>query len=249
MEVREVPIELSVLAETSQERGRRVTVEKGVMALNDQYALANRRRLGAARVYCLNLLSSPGSGKTTLLSRTLLDLREELEMAVIVGDLATDNDARRLQVGGATAVQIQTGTLCHLEAAMVARALDALELERLDLVFVENVGNLVCPAAYDLGEDARVVLFSTTEGEDKPLKYPRMFKSAELIVLTKADAAEVLGFDREAAMRNLRLVNPQARILEVSAKTGQGMEAWYAYLVQKVADRNASGRKRGLGVR
>jgi len=229
-ERKEIEIGLSVLAENTEERGRRIQVEKGVMALNNQYAAANRQRLEAAQVKTLNLLSSPGSGKTTLLSRTLQELAPHLKMAVIVGDLATDNDAQRLQVGGATAVQIQTGSLCHLEAAMVSRALEAINLEALDLLFIENVGNLVCPAAYDLGESAKVVLFSTTEGEDKPLKYPRVFKEADLVLLTKSDLAEVLGFDRSRALENLRLVAPQARVLEVSARSGAGMPDWYHYL-------------------
>ncbi|WP_299426003.1 hydrogenase nickel incorporation protein HypB [uncultured Meiothermus sp.] len=229
-EIKEIGIGLSVLGEHAQERGRRIRVEKGVMALNDQYAAANRARLRAAGVRTLNLLSSPGAGKTTLLSRTLQDLQDSLSMAVIVGDLATDNDAQRLRVGGATAVQIQTGTLCHLEAAMIERALEPLNLEALDLLFIENVGNLVCPAAYDLGEDARVVLFSTTEGEDKPLKYPRMFKSADLILVTKSDLAEAVGFDRASALENLGQVAPQAAILEVSTRTGMGLEAWYDFL-------------------
>ncbi|WP_337868193.1 hydrogenase nickel incorporation protein HypB [Meiothermus sp.] len=231
-EVKEIAIGLSVLAENAEERGRRIHVEKGLMDLNNQYAADNRKRLGAAKVKALNVLSSPGSGKTTLLSRTLLELGDELKMAVIVGDLATDNDAQRLRVGGATAVQIQTGTFCHLEAVMVARALEALNLEALDLLFIENVGNLVCPAAYDLGENAKVVLFSTTEGEDKPLKYPRIFKEASLVLVTKCDVAEVLGFDRSLALENLRLVTPQARVLEVSAKSGAGMQDWYRYLFE-----------------
>jgi hydrogenase nickel incorporation protein HypB len=230
---REIGVEISVLAENFQERGRRILVEKGVMALNDQYAASNRERLKAAGVRALNLLSSPGAGKTTLLARTLQELRAQHAMAVIVGDLTTDNDAQRLQVGGATAVQIQTGTLCHLEAAMISRALDALKLDQLDLLFIENVGNLVCPAAYDLGEEARVVLFSTTEGEDKPLKYPRIFKSASLVLITKSDLAAVLGFDRAQALANLGQVAPQASVLEVSARSGQGLEAWYGYLNQQ----------------
>lgn len=231
--MKKIGVEISVLAENFQERGRRIQVEKGVMALNDQYAASNRGLLKAARVKTLNLLSSPGAGKTTLLSRTLQELKAQLTMAVIVGDLTTDNDAHRLQVGGATAVQIQTGTLCHLEAAMISRVLDALNLAELDLLFIENVGNLVCPAAYDLGEDARVVLFSTTEGEDKPLKYPRIFKSASLVLITKSDLAEVLGFDRGQALANLNQVAPQATVLEVSARSGQGLEAWYGYLSQQ----------------
>lgn len=231
-EVKEIAIGLSVLAENAEERGRRIHVEKGLMDLNNQYAAANRKRLEAAKVKALNVLSSPGSGKTTLLARTLQELQDKLKMAVVVGDLATDNDARRLRVGGITAVQIQTGTFCHLEAAMVARALEALNLEALDLLLIENVGNLVCPAAYDLGENAKVVLFSTTEGEDKPLKYPRIFKEASLVLVTKCDVAEVLGFDRSLALENLRLVAPQARVLEVSAKSGVGMQDWYRYLFE-----------------
>jgi hydrogenase nickel incorporation protein HypB len=232
---KEIGVEISVLAENFQERGRRIQVEKGVMALNDQYAASNRERLKTAGVRTLNLLSSPGAGKTTLLARTLQELGAQHAMAVIVGDLTTDNDAQRLQVGGATAVQIQTGALCHLEAAMISRALDALKLDELDLLFIENVGNLVCPAAYDLGEEARVVLFSTTEGEDKPLKYPRIFKSASLVLITKSDLAAVLGFDRAQALANLGQVAPQASVLEVSARSGQGLEAWYGYLNQRIS--------------
>ena len=190
--------------------------------LNQAYLYGNRG---------MGYYHGPGEGPG-LLARTLQELKGRRRMAVIVGDLATDNDAQRLQVGGATAVQIQTGTFCHLEAAMVSRALDALELTELDLLFIENVGNLVCPAAYDLGENSRVVLFSTTEGEDKPLKYPRMFKSADLVLITKSDLTEVLGFDRALALENLRQVAPHAPVLEVSARSGEGLEGWYRYLQQ-----------------
>lgn len=225
-------ITLSVLAETREERGRRVQIEKGVMDLNQQFAASNRARLHRGGIKTLNILSSPGSGKTTLLARTLHDLAQEFKMAVIVGDLATDNDAEALCKGGGTAVQIQTGTLCHLEAAMIARALDMLDLSQVQWLFIENVGNLVCPASFDLGEDAKVVLFSSTEGEDKPLKYAPMFYRADVVILSKSDIAGAAGFDRTKALENLRRVAPKAQVLEVSARTGTGMEAWYSYLRQ-----------------
>lgn len=221
-------IALSLLAEGAEERGRVVEVEKGVLAFNQRLAEENRARFDQAGVRVVNVLSSPGSGKTTLLARTLRELSRRA--GVIVGDLATQNDAERLREAGAPVVQIETGGVCHLEAAMVARAAALLDLEALDLLFIENVGNLVCPAAYDLGEHLRVVLFSTTEGEDKPLKYPTMFKTAQVVLLTKVDLSQAVGFDREAALENLRRVNPKAQVLEVSARTGQGLDAWYAFL-------------------
>ena len=174
-----------------------------------------------------NLLSSPGSGKTTLLERTLRDLPRA---AAIVGDLQTENDAVRLRATGAQAVQITTGATCHLDAHMVAHALEKLDVAGLEWLFIENVGNLVCPASYDLGEHKRVVLLSVTEGEDKPLKYPVIFLHADLVLVTKGDLAAVAGFDREKALAAIRQAAPQARILEVSAKTGAGLDAWYAWL-------------------
>jgi hydrogenase nickel incorporation protein HypB len=219
-------IGLSVLGERTESRGRLVQVEKGVLERNRQLAEANRRRFEGLLV--LNVLSSPGSGKTTLLVRTLGDLKD-IPSGVIVGDLATDNDAERLRAVAET-VQIQTGGVCHLEADMIAKAANHLELGSLKLLVIENVGNLVCPAAYDLGEDVRVVLLSVVEGEDKPLKYPKIFKSADAVILTKIDLAEAAGFDREAALESIRLVNPRATVLEVSARTGAGLESWYGYL-------------------
>ena len=180
----------------------------------------------------VNLLSSPGSGKTALLEQLAgrLQRRGDVAMAVVVGDLATDNDARRLAATGTPAVQITTGQACHLEAAMVQRAVDELEargqpLSELALLVIENVGNLVCPAAYDLGEGLRLVLLSVTEGEDKPLKYPAMFHSADVVLIAKSDLAEVVGFDRAAARAAVARVAPHARLLEVSARSGDGMEA------------------------
>jgi hydrogenase nickel incorporation protein HypB len=183
----------------------------------------------------LNLLSSPGSGKTSLLERTISDLKNQIKAGVVVGDLETDNDAARLSKAGAPAIQITTGTVCHLEAEMVAKAVKQLDLDALDLLIIENVGNLVCPAAYDLGENMRVVMLSVTEGEDKPLKYPTMFKSADVVIVNKIDIAEVVGFNREKALTNIQKVAPQARIFEVSARTGEGMDSWYHCLTEAMS--------------
>ena len=211
---------------------RTLPVEQAILAKNDRLAERNRGFWAAKRLGVLNLFASPGSGKTTLIERTASDLGTGLRLGVIVGDLATENDTRRLRACGVPAIQIITGSVCHLDAEMVARAMVHLDLDALDLLLIENVGNLVCPAVYDLGENARVVLLSVTEGENKPLKYPVIFQRAQLILVTKTDLAAAVGFDREVALRNLCRVAPTATILEVSAKTGQGMEAWYAYLRQ-----------------
>jgi hydrogenase nickel incorporation protein HypB len=181
----------------------------------------------------LNVLSSPGSGKTTFIRESVRKLAPELKTGVIVGDLATDNDAQRLRESGAPVVQITTGTVCHLEAEMVGRAIKRLDLTGLDLLIIENVGNLVCPASYDLGEDMRIVLLSVTEGEDKPLKYPPMFQSANVVVISKIDLAQACGYDRGTALANIRRVVPQARVFETSAKTGEGLDAWRAFLLQR----------------
>lgn len=206
-----------------------------VLSKNDAAARENRKRFDAAGLLVLNVVSSPGSGKTTFLSRTLQDVSNVVRCAVIVGDLATDNDAQRLRVAGTPAVQVQTGTVCHLDATMVARAADQLALERTDVLIIENVGNLVCPAAYRLGEDLRIVLLSVTEGEDKPLKYPTMFKSADVVVITKTDMAAAAGFDRTTAHDTLAAMCPSARVFEVSARTGEGMVSWYRYLTDALA--------------
>lgn len=227
-------ISISVLTGSASERGRVLSVEKGVMARNRELAEENRRRFAEHGLLVLNLLSSPGSGKTTFLARTLTDNRD-LDAAVIVGDLATDNDADRLRSSGAQTVQIQTGGVCHLEASMVSRAADHLDLDACRLLVIENVGNLVCPASYDLGEALRVVLLSTTEGEDKPLKYPTMFKTADVVVVNKMDVADAVGFDRDTALANIHAVTPDATVFEVSARTGQGMDAWYGALHRHVA--------------
>ena len=210
---------------------RTITLETGILAKNDRLAERNRGYFLAKNLMVFNLLSSPGSGKTALLERTVTDLRDRVNIGVIVGDLETDNDAERLRKTGAPAVQILTGTLCHLEADMILDAAQKLDLDRLNLLVIENVGNLVCPAAYDLGETARIALLSVTEGEDKPLKYPTLFKSVDVAIITKVDLAEAVGFDRTKAIENLQRMAPQAKILEVSARTGEGMQAWYDYLL------------------
>lgn len=222
-----------------------IAVHEALLSKNDRLAGQNRGYFQAKGLLVLNLLSSPGSGKTALIERTVSDLGDRLvtphprsmQIGVIVGDLATNHDAQRLRNAGAPAIQITTGNACHLEAEMVARAMQQLDLDQLDILVIENVGNLVCPAAYDLGEDLRVALLSVTEGEDKPLKYPTLFKSADVVLLTKMDIAEAVGFNRELAIANIQRMAPQATLLEVSSRTGLGMEHWYAYLTKAVRQR------------
>ncbi|MFM7152097.1 MAG: hydrogenase nickel incorporation protein HypB [Gemmataceae bacterium] len=215
-------------------------VGMNLKAKNNAIAAENRSRFEQQRVYVLNVMSSPGAGKTALLERTLFELLPEIRGGVVVGDLATENDAIRLRRSGAPAVQITTGTLCHLEAAMVARACEDSSLQGLELLFVENVGNLVCPATYDLGESLRMVVFSVTEGEDKPLKYPTAFRNADVVILSKMDLAGPAGFDRPLALENIRKMAPQAKIFELSSRTGEGLESWYDYLRQQVRTLSAS---------
>jgi hydrogenase nickel incorporation protein HypB len=197
---------------------------------NDIVARALRQRFQEAGVFVVSMVSSPGAGKTALLEKTLTLLRERLRVAALVGDLATENDAVRLARSQAAVKQIITGTVCHLEAAMVQNALEGWKLEDLDILFIENVGNLVCPSSYDLGEDLRLVLMSVTEGEDKPLKYPTIFNSADVAVITKTDLASAVEFDAPAAKRNIQAVRPGMTILEVSTKSGAGMEAFLEFL-------------------
>ncbi len=206
-------------------------IHERLLSKNDHFALQNRERFQSCGLLVLNVLSSPGSGKTTLIEQ-MAKARGNCatQVGVIVGDLATENDAQRLRTSGATALQITTGTACHLEADSVAHAAAHLDLAKLDLLVIENVGNLVCPAAYDLGETLRIVLLSVTEGEDKPLKYPTAFQSADVVLLTKLDIAEAVGFDRETAISNIRRMSPQANLFEVSSRTGLGMNAWLTYL-------------------
>ena len=212
---------------------RIVEVRQGILKKNDLIARALRERFEAAGTRVVSLVSSPGAGKTALLQRTLTQLRPRLRVAALVGDLQTDNDARRLAASGAPVRQITTGTVCHLDAEMVRGALDDwpdVSIDALDVLFIENVGNLVCPASYDLGEALRVVLLSVTEGEDKPLKYPTIFGSADLAVITKTDLSDAAGFDEAAARAAIRSVRPGLEVLQVSAKTGAGFEAWLSRL-------------------
>jgi hydrogenase nickel incorporation protein HypB len=210
---------------------RIVEVREGILRKNDLLAHDLRARFQAAHVYVVSLVSSPGAGKTAFLEKTLAALKPQRRVAALVGDLATDCDAQRLGRAGVPVRQITTGTVCHLEAQMVAQALEGWSLEELDLLFIENVGNLVCPSSYDLGEDLRVVLMSVTEGEDKPRKYPTIFNSADLAILTKVDMAEAAGFRREEALRSIEAVRPGREVLETSARSGQGLEAWLARLL------------------
>ena len=212
---------------------RVLEVRQAILEKNDRLAERNRGFFHARGLLVLNVLSSPGSGKTTFIRETVRLLGKRLKTGVIVGDLATDNDAQRLRESGAPVVQITTGTVCHLEAEMVAHALKQLDLKGLDLLIIENVGNLVCPASYDLGEDLRVVLLSVTEGEDKPLKYPPLFQSAGAAVVSKMDLATACDYNRDTALANLRRLAPNAPVFELSAKTGQGMDAWCEFLIQQ----------------
>ena len=209
---------------------RTIDLQVRLLDENDRRAAENRTFLQQRGIRALNFVSSPGAGKTTLLERTLDALAGEVRCAVLVGDLETDNDARRLRREGLPVAQITTGGTCHLDASMVARGLAALSLGEVRLLFVENVGNLVCPASFDLGENRRITLLSCTEGEDKPLKYPPIFTSAHAVIVNKIDVAAVLGFDRAAALTNIRRVAPQAEIFELSARTGEGFDRWLAYL-------------------
>ena len=226
--------------EAEHESRRTLELRQAILGKNDRLAERNRGFFHARGLLSLNILSSPGSGKTTFLRETIRSLPKDLKAGIIVGDLATDNDAVSLRQSGAPVVQITTGTVCHLEAEMVGRAVQRLDLSGLNLLIIENVGNLVCPASYDLGEDLRVVLLSVTEGEDKPLKYPPMFQAANVVVISKIDLAQACGFDREAVLRNIRRINPQAQVFELSAKTGQGMDTWCQYLVEQHSARKSS---------
>ena len=223
--------------EAGGEARRTVEVRRAILDKNDRLAERNRGFFRARGLLVLNVLSSPGSGKTTFIRESVRKLGPALKTGVIVGDLATDNDAQRLRESGAPVVQINTGTVCHLEAEMVARAVKQLDLTGLGLLIIENVGNLVCPASYDLGEDLRIVLLSVAEGEDKPLKYPPMFQSADVVVISKLDLAQACDYNRDVALANLRRVAPKARVFETSAKTGQGLDAWREFLLQQQADR------------
>ena len=214
---------------------RTIEVRESLMARNNELAAAVRRRLDDAGVPMFNLVSSPGSGKTTLLERTLAALGEELGIAVVTGDVQTQNDADRLARHTARLVQaVVTGGACHLDARQVTEALEQIDLSATRLIFVENVGNLVCPASWDLGEVAKIVVFSVTEGEDKPLKYPKMFRESRYAVINKMDLMPHLNFNLEQAMAFARQVNPELEFFFTSASQGQGMDQWFSFLRSRV---------------
>ena len=218
---------------------RIIEVRKNVLKQNDLNAHALRDRFRAAGVFVVSLVSSPGSGKTAFLEKTLTLLRPRFRVAALVGDLATENDAIRLARSQAPVRQITTGTLCHLEAAMVQKSLEGWELADLDFLFIENVGNLVCPSSYDLGENLRLVLLSVTEGEDKPLKYPTIFHSADVAILTKMDLAQIVEFDLAGASANIQAVRPRMTVFNVSAKSGVGMNEFLNFLEARLDELRA----------
>lgn len=224
------------VAGMSQER--LIEIETGILSKNDTYAQANRRTLSDQGIFAVNLVSSPGSGKTTLLCKTIEALNGAA-LGVIEGDQQTENDADRIRATGAPAVQVNTGKGCHLDGHMVGHAMEHLDLPAQSLLFIENVGNLVCPAAFDLGEDCKVAILSVTEGEDKPLKYPDMFTASRLAILNKIDLAPHCDVDLDLYEQNLRRINPEIEILRVSARTGEGMEAWVSWLTSNLASKTA----------
>ena len=217
-----------------------VELETRILAKNDALAAKNRAWFAGREILALNLVSSPGAGKTTLLERTIRDLKDELKLYVVEGDQATANDGERIRAAGAAAVQVNTGAGCHLEADMVARGLAELKPPSGSVVMIENVGNLVCPAMFDLGERAKVVILSVTEGEDKPLKYPHMFRAAEIMILNKTDLLPHVDFSVPQAIANAREVNPGIMVLQVSARSGEGMAEWYGWLRYEIGKARAA---------
>jgi hydrogenase nickel incorporation protein HypB len=218
-------------------QSRMVQIEQDILGKNNLYAAENRGYFKAKGVLALNLVSSPGSGKTSLLTRSITDLKEIHPIAVIEGDQQTANDADRIRETGVPALQINTGKGCHLDAHMIGHAVEGLELKENSLLFIENVGNLVCPAAFDLGEAHKVAILSVTEGEDKPLKYPDMFHAADLMILNKTDLLPYLDFDVQKCIDFARRVNPEIEVLQLSARSGEGLEQWYAWINDRMGAR------------
>jgi len=211
-----------------------IDIKKPILDKNDTLASQLRQRFAENHVFVLDLLASPGSGKTSTILATIDALRDEFNIAVIEGDIASNVDAERIKAQGIPAVQINTGGACHLEAAMIKRAVDALPLERLDLIIIENVGNLVCPTDFDLGENCKVMILSVPEGDDKPLKYPGVFQIAQAVILNKVDTMPVFNFDNEAFTTSVKQLNPQAPIFPIAATKGQGVEEWATWLAERV---------------
>ncbi|MDH5538015.1 MAG: hydrogenase nickel incorporation protein HypB [Rhizobacter sp.] len=225
---------------------RTIALEAAILGKNQALAERNRAWLAGRGVLALNLMSSPGAGKTTLLERCIVDLKGRVDISVVEGDQATVNDAERIRATGAAAVQVNTGSGCHLEADMLWRALELLRPAAGSLLVIENVGNLVCPALFDLGEKARVVIFSVTEGEDKPLKYPHMFSTADVLLLSKVDLLPHLRVDMQLMIDNALKINPALKIFPVSAYTGEGLDAWYGWLRDALASVSAAPPDRQL---
>jgi hydrogenase nickel incorporation protein HypB len=219
---------------------REIKVVSRVLAVNERMAEQNRRRFADKRVFVINVMSSPGSGKTATLQKTLERLMPSIRAAVIVGDVSTTHDADRLAVTGAPVVQVNTdafGGDCHLAAHVIEKAADDIDLDAIELLIVENVGNLVCPAEFDIGEDVRVVVLSVTEGEDKPVKYPTMFRTCDVAILNKIDLLPYLDYDKEKALAYIRQVNPAMPVFEISARTGEGLDAWIEWLKEKISSK------------
>ena len=211
----------------------KVSLNQKILSRNEECAQKNKTFFTEHNVLCLNVISSPGSGKTTTISRTIRDLQGQLKIAVVEGDIKTDTDAQKIRAAGAEAVQIETQGACHLSAEQVYNAVKALDAETKDVVIIENVGNLVCPSAFDLGEDSRVIMLSVPEGDDKPVKYPGTFAGAEVVLINKIDLSDYIEFNLERVLADIRVVNPNAEIFQVSATTGEGMEQWYEWLLEK----------------
>lgn len=222
--------QINIDNESHTSGSRRVTIETDILAANNSYAVANRQFLSEKNILALNLLSSPGSGKTSLLTRTIIDLKNTYEITVIEGDQQTSNDAERIRATGVKAIQINTGKGCHLDAHMIAHALEKLQPQDDSLLFIENVGNLVCPASFDLGEAYKVVILSVTEGADKPLKYPDMFHAADVMIINKIDLLPYVEFDMDECIASARRVNPEIEILLLSVTKGGGIDEWYAWI-------------------
>jgi hydrogenase nickel incorporation protein HypB len=221
--------------------GKKINIEKKVLSENDKLAMEIREQLKTYNIPALNFVSSPGSGKTSLLERTLTALSAELTIGMVAGDVQTENDANRLINAGGTYIKpIVTGGSCHLDARMVSKVLPEIDLDKLDLLIIENVGNLVCPSSYDLGEDMKVVLVSVTEGDDKPLKYPGMFRRSSVLIINKTDLLELCDFDMETVKRNALQINGDLKIFEMSCRSGEGLESWYDWLKSLVTEKKGN---------
>ncbi|MBW2512152.1 MAG: hydrogenase nickel incorporation protein HypB [Desulfuromonadales bacterium] len=228
-----------------EHESRTIRVEEDLLAKNNRLAAGNRQLFTSSHLLVLNLVSSPGSGKTSLLERTLADLKRRFNFSVLEGDQQTTNDADRIAATGVPVKQLNTGAGCHLDAHMVGHGVESFDLAETDILMIENVGNLVCPAAFDLGEDHKVTVLSVTEGEDKPLKYPQMFQACDLMLINKIDLLPYLNFDLEQCKAFARQINPRIEIMELSCQTGAGMQQWYDWLMAGVARKNPG--RRGAG--